>query len=226
MMFIMKLRILSIKLYHKIFSLNVARIQTSRIIGQNIHLQSLHKKKRQFFLPECRVRKHLRHRNGKKWLHRNLSENHCPECLKLHKCWFSKEKIPKHPHHPFCHCVLEDVKYNDVLTKCKSVSAFSQFDPYLFNRDKRYPRSKEKLFNSWGYTIDDSKWLQTEIEKQGLEKYVSGNYELGILNKHGQRISIRIEIPRKNKTENVSFITGWSVLANGKIKLNTPYGGK
>lgn len=30
----------------------------------------------------------------KKWIHRNLSENHCPECLKLHECWFLKEKAP------------------------------------------------------------------------------------------------------------------------------------
>lgn len=47
-----------------------------------------------------------------------------------------------------------------------------------------------------------------------------------MLNKDGQRISIRIEIPRKNTGEMVSFTTGWSVLPNGQIKLNTPYGGK
>ena len=162
----------------------------------------------------------------KKWIHRNLSDNHCPECLMLDGCWFLKEKTPKWPHHQFCHCVLEDIPYNDVLTRSSCECSYTKFDPYLFNRDRKYPHNKEKLFNSWGYTIDDSKWLQNEIEKQGLEKYVSGNYELGTLDKHGQRISIRIEIPRKNKTENVSFITGWSVLPNGKIKLNTPYGGK
>lgn len=27
-----------------------------------------------------------------KWIHRNLSENHCPECLMLNECWFLKEK--------------------------------------------------------------------------------------------------------------------------------------
>lgn len=48
------------------------------------------------------------------WIHRNLSENHCPECLKLDECWFAKESTPKWPHHPFCHCVLEDIPYNDV----------------------------------------------------------------------------------------------------------------
>ncbi len=30
-----------------------------------------------------------------KWIHRNLSDNHCPECLKLDGCWFLKDKMPK-----------------------------------------------------------------------------------------------------------------------------------
>ena len=84
----------------------------------------------------------------------------------LHECWFEKEKTPKWPHHLFCHCVLEDIPYNDVVTKSSSDSAYSKFDPYLFNPEGKYPHQKEKLFNSWGYTIDDAKWLQKEIEKQ------------------------------------------------------------
>ena len=32
----------------------------------------------------------------KKWIHRNLSDNHCLECLMLDGCWFLKEKTPKH----------------------------------------------------------------------------------------------------------------------------------
>ena len=162
----------------------------------------------------------------KKWIHRNLSDNHCHECLKLHECWFLKEKTPKWPHHPFCHCVLEEIPYNNVLTNCSSDSAYSKFDPYLFNPEGKYPHQKEKLFNSWGYTIDDAKWLQKEIEKQALEKYKNGDYVLGKLNKDGQRLSIRIEITRRDTGEKVSFITGWMVYPNGCIQLTTPYGGK
>lgn len=80
------------------------------------------------------------------------------------------------------------------------------------------------MFESWGYGIEDSAYLRDEVEKQSLEKYRNGDYELGVLNKHGQRISIRVEIPRKNKNETVSFITGWMVRPNGLIHLNTPYG--
>lgn len=65
-----------------------------------------------------------------------------------------------------------------------------------------------------------------EVEKQVLEKYVSGDYMLGKLNQDGQRISIRVEIPRKDKSETVSFVTGWMVYPNGLIQLNTPFGGK
>ncbi len=82
------------------------------------------------------------------------------------------------------------------------------------------------MFKSWGYTVDDSKYLQLECERQALEKYVNGNDELGKLDKYGQRISIRVSIPRKDTGEMVSYITGWMVPQNGKIKLNTPYGGQ
>ena len=75
-------------------------------------------------------------------------------------------------------------------------------------------------------TFLDSDWLKEEIEKQALEKYVSGDYMLGKLNQDGQRISIRVEIPRKDKSETVSFVTGWMAYPNGHIQLTTPYGGK
>ena len=81
------------------------------------------------------------------------------------------------------------------------------------------------MFESWGYSIDDSQWLQKEFEKQALDKYVSGEYTLGKLNKDGQRISIRVEIPRKDKQQTVSFVTGWMVYPNGQIQMTTPYGG-
>ena len=85
---------------------------------------------------------------------------------------------------------------------------------------------KKKLFKEWGYTVDDARWLQAEIERQGRERYLSGQYELGKLNMFGQRINIRVTIPRKDGFGDISFVTGWMVKPNGQIKLNTPYGGK
>lgn len=69
-------------------------------------------------------------------------------------------------------------------------------------------------------------YLKEEIEKQGLEKYRNGDYTLGQLNVYGQRISIMVELPRKNGDGRVSFITGWMVKPNGLIQLITPFGGK
>ena len=68
------------------------------------------------------------------------------------------------------------------------------------------------------FVLDCRKFLSfntLEIQK-GKEYYK--------LNKDGQRISIRIELDRKDKSEKVSFISGWMVYPNGLIHLNTPYG--
>jgi hypothetical protein len=64
------------------------------------------------------------------------------------------------------------------------------------------------------------------MERQALEKYLSGDYSLGKLNKDGQRLTIRIEIPRKIGEGVVSFDSGWMVYPNGLIQLTTPHGGK
>ena len=59
-----------------------------------------------------------------------------------------------------------------------------------------------------------------------LRKCLRGEYTLGKLNDKGQRISITIEIERKDKNSTVTFLSGWMVYPNGKIQLITPYGGK
>ena len=72
----------------------------------------------------------------------------------------------------------------------------------------------------------DAGWLQAEIERQAKERYIAGKYTLGKLNWNGQRISIRVIIPRRDGTGEVSFITGWMVEPGGKLRMTTPYGGK
>ena len=160
------------------------------------------------------------------WVHIQRGKSHCETCLKLDKCWFLEDNKPRLPQHFFCPCTTKPIPYSRVLNEATAESAFSKFDPYLFNRGLVYPHNKQKLFESWGYTIDDAEWMQKTIEEQGIEKYANGEYSLGKLDKNGQRISIRVEIPRKNKKENVSFITGWMVCSDGHIQLSTPYGGK
>ena len=129
-----------------------------------------------------------------KWTHHLEGKIHCDMCLKLDGCWFLEDKSPMYPHHPFCHCTLDPIDYAAVLMYATTYSQYSKFDPYLFDPDNFYKHGKNKAFESWGYTVDDARWLQAEIEKQALEKYIAGDYTLGELNKYGQRMNIRVTI--------------------------------
>jgi hypothetical protein len=122
----------------------------------------------------------------------------------LHKCWFVFEKAPVSPLHEKCHCTTVAIPASQVRSNAVAKSDYSKYNPYLFDPKNFYKHGKNKAFESWGYTISDSEWLQNEIEKQGKQQYLLGNYELGVLNMRGQRISIRVTIPRK-KTEQVKY---------------------
>ncbi len=160
------------------------------------------------------------------WTHHAEGKTHCEECLKLDGCWFLEGNAPPCPHHPFCHCSLEPISYTVVIDNTLVYSDYRKFDPYLFNTNGLQTHTKEILFKEWGYTVEDARWLQAELERQAREKYISGDYTLGKLDKNGQRISIRVVISRKDGLGDVSFITGWMVYPNGYLRLTTPYGGK
>jgi len=160
------------------------------------------------------------------WRHEMTGFLHCGSCMSLHKCRFVVEKAPVSPLHEKCHCMTMPIPVSEVVGNAVAKSEYSKYNPYLFDPKNYYKHGKNKAFERWGYTILDSQWLQNEIEKQGKQQYLLGNYELGTLNMRGQRISIRVTIPRKNGTGYVSFLTGWMVKPGGEIKLNTPYGGK
>ena len=160
------------------------------------------------------------------WIHHDEGKTHCEICLKLDGCYFTEDRHPPCPHHPFCHCTLEPI--DDAIVRMNAVakSDYRKYDPYLFNTPGTYTHNKEKLFAQWGYTVEDAAWLQAEIERQGLEKYLAGDYQLGVLNDQGQHISIRVTIIRRDTGNVVSFETGWMARPNGRIQLATPYGGK
>lgn len=172
------------------------------------------------------VRKSLWDNDWVKWVHHPKGQIHCPECLQLDGCYFLRIKAPACPHHFDCHCTLDDIEYSKVEYSARATSDYRKFDPYLFNTNGLFFHGKEKLFAEWGYTVDDARWLQAEMERQAREKYLAGEYSLGKLNLFGQRINITIEIPRKNGLGAVTFVSGWMVEPGGKLKLNTPYGGK
>ena len=169
------------------------------------------------------ARKSLDNLSWVKWVHHAEGKTHCPECLKLDGCFFTKENHPPCPHHPFCHCTLEAIDYALVLANASANSKYSKFDVYLFNTEGKYNYNKAKLFWDWGYDVEDIPWMKAEWERQAYEKYLAGNYRLNLLDEWGQRINIQIEIPRKDTGEIVRFMSGWLVMPNGKLQLATPY---
>ena len=160
------------------------------------------------------------------WKHISKGKTHCKTCLTLDRCCFEANEQPKSPQHPYCHCITKRVPYTKVVDEAIAKSTYSKFDPYLFDPKGTYAHGKNKAFEKWGYTIEDSPWLQTEMEQQAVYKYVSGQYTLGKIDAYGQRINIRIELNRKNAPGTVSFESGWMVHPDGRIQLNTPYGGE
>ena len=93
------------------------------------------------------------------WEHVATGMTHCPVCLKLDRCWFTDETKPMLPQHLFCHCQANPLSFSRVLNETEATSAYSKFNPYLFNTQGEYTHNKEKLFASWGYSVDDAVWL-------------------------------------------------------------------
>ena len=146
------------------------------------------------------------------WIHISKGMTHCEVCLKLDKCWFADENKPLLPQHPYCHCTVNPLPLSRVLNEAQSECRLSKFDPYLFDPERVYDHGKGKLFESGGYKIEDSEWLQKEFKKQALEKYVAGQYTLGKLDKRGQRMNITIELQRKDQEEQFRFVpVGWCI---------------
>ena len=164
--------------------------------------------------------------NWVEWKHISMGFIHCPTCLRLDKCWFAEATMPQMPQHENCHCSTIPKPNPIIQMQATAESAYSKFDPYLFNTDGTRTHGKEIMLRSWGYTAADALWLKNEIERQGLQRYKEGSYTLHKLDHNGQRINIIVTIPRKDKQGEVSFTTGWVVYPNGRILLATPYGDK
>lgn len=149
---------------------------------------------------------------------RGSLSKHCAICLNLNGCCFAAEKRPSKPLYPNCRCFTVDVQSITVRAECP----IEKFTKYVFADGN----SKKQLFELWGYAIMDSEYLRQEFIRQAELAYAVGDYALGKLDKHGQRINIQIKLKRKNKIGYITFTAGWMVYPNGKIVLTTPYGGK
>jgi hypothetical protein len=97
----------------------------------------------------------------------------------------------------------------------------AKFSNYAFVTDKA------PVFESYGYTAEDSQQLADLYEQQAAEKYASGDFTEGKLDQYGQRITIQIDLPGQGAAAGRSTIlnTGWMIEPGGSIRLITPFAG-
>ena len=93
---------------------------------------------------------------------------------------------------------------------------------YIFS--EKYKDGKKELFESWGYTQQDSAYLQKMYISQALQKYCDGDYIYKGTNGFSARIEIVVDIETKSG-KTVYLKTGWILLPKGEIKLSTPFSG-
>lgn len=153
------------------------------------------------------------------WKHIPTGLHHCPTCLILDKCWFDNTLKPQLPQHEKCHCVVNSITKPIPNITSKADCDLEKFTGYIFS-DKYAWNGKRDLFEMLGFSINDSQYLKQEYENQAVKNYCNGNYKLGKLDSHGQRINIDIKFIKNNR--NLVFTSGWMIKQKGKISNNTP----
>ena len=143
---------------------------------------------------------------------------HCTSCTALDGCYFVERNMPKHPLHERCDCNKFKISFSTVKSNSAAICPIEKFTNYIFTNDLK-SKGKKKIFESLGFSYNDSQKLKLEYEAQCLKNYLQGNYLLKSLDGNGQRLAIPITINKK------TFYTGWLLEPEGKIRNVTPFGG-
>lgn len=139
---------------------------------------------------------------------------HCKKCSALDGCYLLDNNRPKQPLHLNCDCKIKNISLNQVLKSISVECPLIKFTHYIFKNE-----SKKYLFESWGFTVDDSEKLKKTFESEAYENYIKGNYVLNTLDDYGQRLSIPINL------NGHKFYSGWMLCPEGLIRNTTPFGG-
>lgn len=142
------------------------------------------------------------------------------DCDKFNGCYFLVKQMPKYPQHPNCQCRLEKITKPNITAN--TTCDIRKFTEYVFDEEKS--KGKKELFESWGYTIEDSKYLQQLYISQAIQKYCNGDYIFKGAGKEYGRIEIVIDLPIKNG-QVLKIKTGWSLYPQGEIRNSTPFSG-
>ncbi|MBQ9103523.1 MAG: hypothetical protein IJY57_00320 [Clostridia bacterium] len=143
--------------------------------------------------------------------------NTCALCVALNDTVFKNNNKPEYYHR---NCKCQNTKYE--LTTVKLDFPISKITKYLF-QDK----SKKELMKNMGYDISDADFIYKIIADNAKDKFLKGDYLLGVLNCNGQKVNIILELYGKKDKKNklYRFKTGWTAYPNGCLHNNTPFGG-
>ena len=144
------------------------------------------------------------------------------DCDKFNGCFFIVKQMPKYPQHTNCQCSLEKITQPIPNVTAKATVDVRKFTDYVFS--DKYNDGKKELFETLGYTIKDSSYLQQLFITQALQKYCNGEYIFKGTNNYSVRLEIIIDINTPQKGL-LHIKTGWVLLPNGEIKLSTPFTG-
>lgn len=144
------------------------------------------------------------------------------DCDKFNGCYFIVKQMPKYPQHQNCRCQLKKIAKPIPYITANATCNIGKFTKYIF--DEINNKGKKAIFEGFGYTIEDSEYLQRLYISQAIQKYCEGDYIFKGTNDYTVRIEIVIvlQTPLKGTAR---IKTGWSLLKNGEIKLATPFSG-
>ena len=144
------------------------------------------------------------------------------DCDKFNHCYFVVRQMPKYLQHENCRCKLRKIAKPIPNVTANAICDIRKFSEYVFSEMKN--NDKRELFESWGYSIKDSEYLQQLYVTQALQKYCDGEYVFKGVGKYYARIEIVIELPiGDGQTQLIK--TGWTLYPKGEIKLSTPFTG-
>ena len=148
---------------------------------------------------------------------KSVATKHCMVCTSMDACFYPDNNKPDLPQHSYCDCYVKKIDYDKVRSLASVVFPIQKLTDYLFNEKNPNNKGKAALFNLWGFTIDDSKYLKDSLSKQALEKYLSGDFL--IKGNHGFGTIVKIKVSLNGR----SWGTGWMIQPRGQIRNLTPY---
>lgn len=137
----------------------------------------------------------------------------CDLCVAANKTAYAVSNSWQ-PTHPNCKCESSNANITaQVDFPMRKLTKYLFVDP-----------NKSKMMHKIGYRIDDSEDLHTTLTAIVYQQYELGNYKLGALDKHGQRLQINTLFlgKRDHEGELHECHIGCVLWPYGKIKVATP----